>query len=185
MNLYEALGVHEDSDTPAIRAAYIDKAKTAHPDAGGNEKEFHRISRAFETLSDPDKRSHYDKTGEIREESEGNLRSQALNLLARMMMQVLVGSLPLDSNVLGAMVEDLSNQLQGLAKQDHTAAIALERANRMRGMFSSGEDDVLTPMIENSIKMLEQNRSDSLKDVEVRRYAIHILADHEYDGWRH
>lgn len=34
-----------------------------HPDTGGNPEEFKLILRAYETLSDPDKRAHYDRTG--------------------------------------------------------------------------------------------------------------------------
>ncbi len=64
MNLYETLGVDEKANEATIKAAYREKAKTAHPDAGGDEKEFGELSCAYEVLSDPIKRIQYDATGD-------------------------------------------------------------------------------------------------------------------------
>lgn len=50
MTLAEArtiLGVAEDSDPLAIRLAYRERAKTAHPDAGGDAYEFQQLTGAL------------------------------------------------------------------------------------------------------------------------------------------
>jgi curved DNA-binding protein CbpA len=39
-DLYAALGVARDADRADIRRAYRDKARSAHPDAGGSPEEF-------------------------------------------------------------------------------------------------------------------------------------------------
>lgn len=61
--LYDLLGVARDASKGDIKKAYRDKVKTAHPDAGGDEKAFSRIQEAYEVLSDPDRRARYDRTG--------------------------------------------------------------------------------------------------------------------------
>mmetsp|Transcript_3106 Transcript_3106/g.4375 ORF Transcript_3106/g.4375 Transcript_3106/m.4375 type:complete len:432 (+) Transcript_3106:131-1426(+) len=49
---YEILGVTEDSTLTNIKSAYRELSRIHHPDKGGDEKAFHRISMAYRTLSD-------------------------------------------------------------------------------------------------------------------------------------
>ena len=68
-SLYETLGVARDADADALRKAYRKLAKQYHPDANpGNqpaEQRFKDVSRAYDVLSDPEKRAAYDEFGEI------------------------------------------------------------------------------------------------------------------------
>lgn len=67
---YEALGLEEDASAVEIKKAYFRAAKKYHPDSlarigledikDSAAQIFTRISEAFETLSDPDKRASYD-----------------------------------------------------------------------------------------------------------------------------
>src|ERR1700712_1449240 len=65
---YEALGLRRDASETDIRSAYRKLAKKHHPDLNpGNkqaEERFKEVSAANELLSDPEKRSRYDR-GEI------------------------------------------------------------------------------------------------------------------------
>lgn len=61
---YKILGVEKDATAEQIKKAYRNLAKTHHPDAGGNEEEFKKISVAYETLSDEEKRRRYDSGGQ-------------------------------------------------------------------------------------------------------------------------
>jgi hypothetical protein len=64
-NPYEELGVQPDADPSVIRAAYRRASMQHHPDRkGGDEDKFKKVNRAFEILSDPEKRAHFDKHGE-------------------------------------------------------------------------------------------------------------------------
>jgi curved DNA-binding protein len=60
MNYYDILGVKENASQDDIKKAYKKLAMTHHPDRGGDNKKFQEISQAYDTLSDPNKRSHYD-----------------------------------------------------------------------------------------------------------------------------
>lgn len=61
-NYYDILGVKDNSTTEDIKKAYRKLAKENHPDVGGDESKFKKITEAYETLSDQNKRSQYDNS---------------------------------------------------------------------------------------------------------------------------
>lgn len=61
---YKTLGLNEDATQEQIKNAYKKLALKFHPDRNkdpGAEEQFKKISIAFETLNDPEKRSRYDQ----------------------------------------------------------------------------------------------------------------------------
>ena len=62
--LYDALNVPRDASAKEIKKAYRKLALKLHPDKGGNEEEFKKVTHAFEVLSDEVKRSLYDQHGQ-------------------------------------------------------------------------------------------------------------------------
>ncbi|CAA9356129.1 MAG: Chaperone protein DnaJ [uncultured Nocardioidaceae bacterium] len=64
---YEILGVPRDADPDAIKKAYRRLARTLHPDVNpdpASQERFKDVTRAYEVLSDPDKRQQYDMGGD-------------------------------------------------------------------------------------------------------------------------
>jgi len=63
---YELLGVSEDASQKKIKKAYRKKAKKYHPDSNkdtADEDKFKKINKAYDVLSDEDKRKKYDRFG--------------------------------------------------------------------------------------------------------------------------
>lgn len=60
---YENLGVSKDASQDEIKKAYRKKASKTHPDKGGSDSEFAKISGSYRVLSDPEKRKEYDAFG--------------------------------------------------------------------------------------------------------------------------
>ncbi len=62
-NYYEVLGVSPEAEPDVIRTAYRHMARLTHPDVqrGGDARPaFDRVLHAYEVLSDPQARLHYD-----------------------------------------------------------------------------------------------------------------------------
>ncbi len=67
MNPYEVLGIAPGADDAAIRAAYRALALATHPDHHpGHEDRFRQVTAAYELLTDPIRKAHYDRTGRDR-----------------------------------------------------------------------------------------------------------------------
>ena len=60
-SLYDRLGVQKAASMDEIKKAYRDLARQHHPDKGGDAEKFKGVQEAYETLSDPQKRSEYDQ----------------------------------------------------------------------------------------------------------------------------
>ncbi|MBU3964619.1 molecular chaperone DnaJ [Patescibacteria group bacterium] len=60
---YKVLGVERGASQEEIKKAYRRLAHQHHPDKGGEDKKFHKISEAYNILSDKEKRQQYDQFG--------------------------------------------------------------------------------------------------------------------------
>jgi DnaJ family protein A protein 2 len=60
MSLFADLGLEPTCTLEDVKKAYKKLAMIHHPDKGGDSATFHKIQTAYETLSDPQKRSHYE-----------------------------------------------------------------------------------------------------------------------------
>eukprot|EP01056_Protomagalhaensia_sp_Gyna25_P001777 Protomagalhaensia_sp_Gyna_25__1776@NODE_1935_length_1402_cov_110_157740_g1594_i0_p1_GENE_NODE_1935_length_1402_cov_110_157740_g1594_i0NODE_1935_length_1402_cov_110_157740_g1594_i0_p1_ORF_typecomplete_len417_score84_58DnaJ_C/PF01556_18/1_1e52DnaJ/PF00226_31/7_9e24DnaJ/PF00226_31/8_9e03DnaJ_CXXCXGXG/PF00684_19/1_1e12AntiTRAP/PF15777_5/0_46AntiTRAP/PF15777_5/0_26Integrin_beta/PF00362_18/0_33SerH/PF06873_11/7_7HypA/PF01155_19/8HypA/PF01155_19/3_6Zf_RING/PF16744_5/4_9Zf_RING/PF16744_5/1_2e03_NODE_193 len=63
-SFYEALGVAKNATTDEIKKAFKKLAIKHHPDKGGDPEKFKEVCKAYEVLSDPEKRRNYDQYGE-------------------------------------------------------------------------------------------------------------------------
>lgn len=83
-DLYEELGLSKDASQEEIRAAFRKRAAETHPDKGGDEDEFKRVSHAMVILGDPEKREKYDRTGtEDTSDPEARITARAMESIAR------------------------------------------------------------------------------------------------------
>ncbi len=60
IDFYRLMGVTPEVTQADLKKAWRDKARKHHPDRGGDADEFAEISKAYEVLSDPQRRQVYD-----------------------------------------------------------------------------------------------------------------------------
>jgi molecular chaperone DnaJ len=63
-SLYDILGVPKTATKEEIKKAYKKKALEHHPDKGGDEEVFKKVSSAYSVLSDDEKKKNYDTFGD-------------------------------------------------------------------------------------------------------------------------
>ena len=63
-SLYDILGISKNANKKEIKRAYLKLAIKEHPDKGGDGEKFKEIAKAYQVLSDSDKRRLYDQFGE-------------------------------------------------------------------------------------------------------------------------
>ncbi len=75
LEYYEILEITKDADSGAIKKAYRKQALKFHPDRNEGDKEaeekFKLVNEAYQVLSDPQKRSTYDRYGKAGLDSQG------------------------------------------------------------------------------------------------------------------
>jgi DnaJ-class molecular chaperone len=69
--MYDVLGLTKDASPEDIKKAYRKLAREHHPDKGGDPEKFKKVQEAYETLSDPQKRTNFDQFGTADENHQG------------------------------------------------------------------------------------------------------------------
>jgi curved DNA-binding protein len=71
MDYYSTLGVQRNASQDEIKKAYRSAAMKHHPDRGGDEAAFKKISEAYDVLSDPKKKEIFDLGGDPNQQNSG------------------------------------------------------------------------------------------------------------------
>lgn len=71
MNYYSTLGVERGANDDEIKKAYRKLAMKHHPDRGGDEAQFKKISEAYDVLSDPEKKRMVDMGVDPNSQNQG------------------------------------------------------------------------------------------------------------------
>jgi curved DNA-binding protein CbpA len=182
-DLYGELGIRADATAAEIDRAYRRRARAVHPDAGGSAEAFQALSRAYEILSDPERRRLYDETGETREPPRDTVTARAMQHIGELVGSVLDSDVPFEGVDLVAAIRDT------LAKQaaDVAAAIArldnqAQRAEAMARRFrrASGEN-LIRRTLERRAGEIRRSATRMQKEADAFAKAIEILADYDFD----
>lgn len=186
---YEELGVPRDAPTEAVRRAYRKRAKKAHPDAGGSQAAFERLSRALTILVDPDKRAKFDTTGAIDEGSVNNDRAAAINIL------VSVAGMAVEQSFAGggdpekvdlvalmrATIKNHTAQLRDAHKKlESEGKKMLAVAARFR--FKKKGVDTIKQAIESRGKEIMRNAADVAEKIRLDDLALVMVDDYSFDA---
>ncbi len=92
-DLYGALGIDKHADDAAVKKAYRKRAKERHPDRNPGDKaaeeEFKLIQLAYEVLSDPQRRRHWEETGDAHGRQPDNRQAQMADVLTAVFKEIM------------------------------------------------------------------------------------------------
>lgn len=187
-DLYRVLGVPRGADDETVRRQYRRKARKHHPDTGGNDEDFNRVHRAFVVLSDPGKRSRYDKSGDIDEENVGMTPEQEAMAAIRQNLHAVLGEIVqkggeiLEHNLVHLIRSRFKSQAAEIPKNIHRLKRArtslTEAATRFVG--TPGEVNLLVTMVNAEMAIIDSDLAKLEKDRATVTRAIEIVEHYDF-----
>lgn len=180
-NLYEILDVPKDATEADIKKAYRKKAQISHPDKeGGDEELFKVVQKAYEILSDENKRRHYDETGE---ESKDNLNNEVIESLIGIVLNVIQGNDVKRNNILATAItlvnrqQDTHRSKRKQARLEHERLV--EAARRITCV--KGKENILKLAIESQANRIKIAIREIDKVLAIGEEILVVIADYSYE----
>jgi len=175
---YVILGISPTADIEAIKTAYRQLSKRHHPDKGGDPIIFDAITKAYDVLSNPDRRKRYDATGEYEDKPdpiEAGARAQFFAMCEELFFKG--HNINFEQNL----AEFRKQSQRHLDQQRAENARTRERAEaaRERILSTPSENDLLSGLI--AQKLDECARTDAKLD---EAQAIFDRAYQLWDGYQ-
>lgn len=181
--LYRELAVEPDATPAEIDKAYRQRARAAHPDAGGTAEAFHTLSHAYAILSDPDRRKAYDETGYEGELAVDDIVGRAMERIHALVASVLESDLPFEAVDLIAPIRDTLTKQKadigvGIRKLERQA----KRAEAMAARFRKREgDNIIRKVLERRAADTREQAEKTRREETIFAKAIELLADYSFD----
>ncbi|PYE44801.1 DnaJ-like protein [Rhizobium sp. PP-F2F-G20b] len=179
---YAMLGVERDADEAAIKTAYRQVAKTAHPDQGGDVDAFGKLQAAYDLLRDPVRRKIFDDTGYDPQLADPR------DLKGLLVIETLVNEVILDEREPGsfdpvaAMRRRLSDDI--VKSRFHILELERHRARVRQHMDRLGrrpEADVLGSMLRARSQSIAEAIRSAEGQIEVIEQAYLMLEGYRYE----
>lgn len=180
-SLYDTLGVARDATADAIKKAFRAKAKKAHPDVGGDPKDFHALVKANDILSDPGKRQRYDETGEI-DDNVDTTDSQAMSIIAAFVDRFLDDKDAKYKNMIGdlkkAIGDEITTAKRSIEEGRAYELRALDVRKRVKGKKGAA---LIGRMVDGQVENARRVIASLEQQIAVRARALNLIDDAEFD----
>ena len=174
----------ETATPEEIKKAYRKKAKTAHPDAGGDPEEFNLLSRSAAVLLDPIKREKFDRTGKMNDAPDTQ-QTEIMQLLSTLLISVIQADFDLAMTDLRTVIrsrlkvdrEKLLEARDQLTKAKFRIAVLLARLKPSKG----GGNVSLIELTEQHQRAVNLEAEKLEAKIEVYAKAMAVVDDHGYE----
>ena len=179
---YDILGLSRDADSAAVKSAYRKRAKSAHPDAGGDADLFASLKTAYELLIDPVRRKVFDDTGYDPELADTK------DLQGLVILETLVNEMILDEREPGSFdpVASMRRKLTDRIVNARFHILEMERhrariRNHMDRMGRKPGTDVLGRMLKSRCATISDAISKSETEIKTIEQAYLMLDGYSYE----
>jgi len=181
MDLYEELGLTSNATLNDVKQRYRELAQIHHPDKGGNEERFKRISLAYEILSDPIRRKNYDENKTVNDGS--NIRQDAINQLSIVFFTLIQNFNCVDGNLVETLKSE-TRKLQSMATYDLNLCNHfihnLEIAKQKLKVKDVHKDNVLTSFLETQLNIRQKEKLMFEFRIKLTDEMLNILENYTY-----
>lgn len=163
-DLYSVLDVDKDASPEEIKKAYKKLANKYHPDKpNGDEEVFKLIQKAYEVLSDPDKRQNYDMTG-IYEGEDAQAAQMARVHLSNQIINIIASSKEVEyvdiiGKIKGEIHSDLNNNINAKARINQTIEKLKNNKSRAKAGLVLNMFEKMIADCESEIEQVNRNNA--------------------------
>ena len=194
MDYYETLGVERTASPEEIKKAYKRMVKKHHPDRAANDEErvarnksMVLINRAYEALSDPKKREHYDRTGG--DAPKDSIEQQALQVIFQI-LSAMLNQAPETANFITGMRKQLHHNKRSIGEGKANLERQIRKTEKQRkcikrkkkinaiGKVEEGPN-LLDQIFEQRIQQMQKQIADIPEAIKIADKALEILKDYE------
>jgi len=182
-SLYEDLAIDEKATPDQIKKAYRQKAKKTHPDNGGKSDEFRTIARAYNILSDDEKRKRYDN-GENPDRINQNTHEQnVLSIVFGIFNNIVDQNIDLTYNNLFDLMRQTLQANEEKAKADKNKNQKnIERYNNiLRRIKKKDQSELFIQLLDDKIKGCNAIIIQIDEHIHVLEDALKLIKECEYE----
>lgn len=180
MNPYTILEISPQATDDEIKRQFRKLAQINHPDRGGDEEKFKQINLAYSILSDPARKKLFDTTGQFNVNQD--LRQQALNNLAMIIVHFMNNIDPDMENLVVCMKNDITREKASLTSQIDQCISSINKLEKFLKKIRRKKEgeNVLKMFVSNQIKSHENSILTHNRNLEVCDEMTEILEDYQY-----
>jgi len=185
-SLYDDLELPRTCTSEEIKQKYRILAQLHHPDKGGDEEKFKRIKLAYEVLSNPTNREHYDSTGQHYEDT--NIHTEVMSRLAIMISFFIQHINPeFDDLILKIKIEirSLQEQSTNAIEECNKLIVKLNVISKKIRLKKEGEN-FLKSVVDKRILELHTELINHKKGLIIYAKMLEVLEDYHFSNeeWR-
>lgn len=181
MNLYEELGIDINATLNEIKKAFRKLSKIHHPDKGGDENKFMDITKAYEILSDINKRKMYDTDGTISDGVDNTaqmINGKLAELFDAWLLNMIKGQ-KIDMKKFFA--DNISKMIKSVNTHKDESKNSMEKLNKIKENSSCKTgNNILHNIINDKIKIMEHNIDVCEKELKIINKLESLIDDYEF-----
>jgi DnaJ-class molecular chaperone len=177
LNPYETLVVSKDASLSEIKKTYRKLSKQHHPDMGGSSEEMAKVARAYEILSDPEKRKRWDETGS---DKEPDIAGEVAVAFATMVDKIFFqpGVEMSAKRAIDTFSEVVEREYNSVNVQIEQQRGVLNRAKAR--IKKAPERDLMGGMIDQNLLQLKNSEAANDKNRDVHREALKLIRSYVF-----
>lgn len=178
---YKELGLERDATPEQIKKAHRNMAKKYHPDmSGGNTEQFDIIQQSYVVLADPEKKEHYDRTGEFK---LGDTQSKAAAILANFLAEAIEMDVPMFVDWIGVLKGFIGKKSDAIQEKVNKAEQTLKKVNKLRRKMKRKKKGVglFEAVIDGKIAKEMEHIAEGKRMLGDFRLAIEALDEYEFE----
>jgi curved DNA-binding protein CbpA len=181
MELYKILELTKEATISQIKKAYRKLSKIHHPDKGGNQSEFDKISKAYKILIDEKKRKQYDEGKPVDDILNVN-KNRPLEIISITFMQILYSIDPDRQNIIDIMKQSINSTVENVEREKKKQEELNQKFEKcLKKLKHKNKDNILSQLITDNIYKVGKNITFAEQEISDLKEALEMISEYKYE----